>query len=857
MAIFKLDEVNKVNTTTKPESLSDRELSKMDDMILDKEYGMPTRRDGFSKFNTNNAGNTIKRLWSAPGTTNYIYVEVDAGSTHVVQRLQDGTGAGVTIKSGIADGDILDMATFKNTFYFVNKSGDVFSFDAGVFTTNNIQIEQPIIKGVIRTHHKNTGSLTADSEYQWILINVASDGSRSAPSQPFTHYPAATNINTTITGTNQAVRFDDIPVASDSRVVRKELFRTKANGTVFYFLATMPTGQTAYEDLSADTDLDLGSSVIYTDIPVAAEHIEVHKDRMFMANTTMTNKSVISPPTFNKGGALPSGWTASAAQDQDFELAGETTGSLDTSAVYMYRMVFLVANGIVSDYVDATYTTGVGENAITISRSQLSSVNKGEYSIQFYRTVGGGSIYYELPTPIVFTAAAYVDNVADSGLGSAYPSTAAITAFANAGGGQVTVTSNAHGLSNGNVVIITGTTNYNGTFAIANIAANTFEITATWVSNDATGTWSHNTIFLAPSRIVYSDLNQPAEFPALNFQEIQQDDGERITGIVDNGDVLMVFKETSIHQLYTQGSHFQWRAIKISDAIGCDETTSIQRAGAVIYFRYHKKAYKLSGGAITPIGLEFQSVLDDYTIYDTTYISTKNWYVMTSTVATGAISAFADAGSGKVTVTDTNHGLSNGQKITISGTTNYNGNFTISGVTTNTFAITDTWVANDATGTWIQSDMLVYDEKFGTFYKFNNGTNAYALVELWDGTFLVGGYADDFLLDYDSAATVDYASGGNIAIAPVLKSKVWSDDNGDNRLRKLNITYSSDASTVITLNNPQNSVNVTATDATTGVHNYRVPTDVMMGTLKLFNRLELTMSGSKDNLQTNKKGFEI
>ena len=81
------------------------------------------------------------------------------------------------------------------------------------------------------------------------------------------------------------------------------------------------------------------------------------------------------------------------------------------------------------------------------------------------------------------------------------------------------------------------------------------------------------------------------------------------------------------------------------------ENGSIQRAGEVIYFRYHKKAYKLAGGALTPIGLEFQSELDSYTVYDTTYISAKNWYVMTNT----------------------------------SGT-----------------------------------DMLVYDEKFGTFYKFNN-----------------------------------------------------------------------------------------------------------------------------------------
>lgn len=64
-----------------------------------------------------------------------------------------------------------------------------------------------------------------------------------------------------------------------------------------------------------------------------------------------------------------------------------------------------------------------------------------------------------------------------------------ITVWANPGGGKVTATSNGHGLSVGMSVLITGTINYNGTYVITNVTANTFRFTATWVADDAMGLW--------------------------------------------------------------------------------------------------------------------------------------------------------------------------------------------------------------------------------------------------------------------------------------------------------------------------------------------------------------------------------
>lgn len=86
----------------------------------------------------------------------------------------------------------------------------------------------------------------------------------------------------------------------------------------------------------------------------------------------------------------------------------------------------------------------------------------------------------------------------------------AITAFADAGGGDVTVTSAGHGLSDGETVVITGTTNYDGSYTISNTAADTFDITATWVATE-TGMWSAwqeivaSTAFSKSAGLVYLD----------------------------------------------------------------------------------------------------------------------------------------------------------------------------------------------------------------------------------------------------------------------------------------------------------------------------------------------------------------
>lgn len=52
-----------------------------------------------------------------------------------------------------------------------------------------------------------------------------------------------------------------------------------------------------------------------------------------------------------------------------------------------------------------------------------------------------------------------------------------------------------------------------------------------------------------PSRVYLSDLGSPESFPALNFIDINTNDGDVITGISEHLDSLVIFKERSIHVL--------------------------------------------------------------------------------------------------------------------------------------------------------------------------------------------------------------------------------------------------------------------------------------------------------------------
>ena len=124
------------------------------------------------------------------------------------------------------------------------------------------------------------------------------------------------------------------------------------------------------------------------------------------------------------------------------------------------------------DYIGADVLTNAAWTMTGADRKQVDMVGELEYTVR----VGDALLKPTISNPV-----AVIDgNVS-----------AAITAFADAGGGLITATSAAHGLTTGMTVTVTGSTvpAYDGTYPIRVTGPNTFTFSGAW-SATGTATWT-------------------------------------------------------------------------------------------------------------------------------------------------------------------------------------------------------------------------------------------------------------------------------------------------------------------------------------------------------------------------------
>jgi len=167
------------------------------------------------------------------------------------------------------------------------------------------------------------------------------------------------------------------------------------------------------------------------------------------------------------------------------------TPSLDLDVVYRCGY-FRLTDDTGPDTGDGTKWDGVaGVVATDVSEAIITVINPAgtQTDIDVTTTITGAG---PITTDVALGdhAGTYLDGLYNL-LYKIKTGTFAITAYADYSGtvvGTVNVTAAAHGLATGEYVIITGSTNYNGTFQITRIGANNFYITATWVADDGAST---------------------------------------------------------------------------------------------------------------------------------------------------------------------------------------------------------------------------------------------------------------------------------------------------------------------------------------------------------------------------------
>lgn len=123
------------------------------------------------------------------------------------------------------------------------------------------------------------------------------------------------------------------------------------------------------------------------------------------------------------------------------------------------------------------------------------------------------------------------------------------------------------------------------------------------------------------SRIRWSDINTPNSFPALNYIDVEPDDGDRIVSVISFDDSVYIFKKRSVYRMVITGldgpDAFIIRPVLRN--VGAWAKNSVRVVpGQGIFFLAQNTLYQLSnsqaaslnGGGLEPIGDPIQRTFD-------------------------------------------------------------------------------------------------------------------------------------------------------------------------------------------------------------------------------------------------------
>lgn len=577
----------KLNEATAPSLLKNEELTKLEDCVLDEELGRPLKRGGWEQHNTNAAASTILSLHEAvTPTKNYLL----AGANNQLYKSENGTGAWTSVTT--KGTPPYRMQAYADEFIFTD--GNVAPFIVSgdeLAAVNDLEIERPDIEasmlysGISTLPLINAGTgLTPNAYYKYIMVYVTATGEVSPPSMPFTNCYNSNHNYTSKEVTTELgivlsyiVGFGNLPVSSDSRVTTKYIYRTMANGDVYYFHSSLENWETSFADPKPDSELG-SESFNFLNCPSSAKYISIHKERIIFGNLTRAVKNWVAP-TYSK---MTTSNFSVRVDDTDYTFtnnsstmrgvkdcyATNTVGATLPEGSYIYRFVFLDTEGITSDVLDTNEVTVTSPNnsiVIPVIPSLTSDFNTVTRA-SVYRSNDSGSTFglifsYDPRRKPEDDSYFYDSGYVDEG-------DTASTAYAST---QTTDTEKCG--------------------------------------------------------IAFGEIGQPATFLLENIRNIFPDDGDEITGIYDDQDGILVFKTRSICKIYTNGSPDNWRLVKIATNIGCSEPNSLIKYGNTYVFVSNGEIYKyVTGQGYENIGVEIRDSLAGVTAWHSS-MANDRWYI--------------------------------------------------------------------------------------------------------------------------------------------------------------------------------------------------------------------------------------
>ena len=141
-----LNGFNKVDESISPERLPKGTLQSLLNMILDGEGLLPTKRNGFTRYNTNVLGSDAKSIHEVKDEDGDTYLLASNGT--LLSKSLAGTGAWSDVKTGLTTGLRTKIANYNSQIIVTNGTDAPFVLEGSGFgTVNNLALETPDMQG--------------------------------------------------------------------------------------------------------------------------------------------------------------------------------------------------------------------------------------------------------------------------------------------------------------------------------------------------------------------------------------------------------------------------------------------------------------------------------------------------------------------------------------------------------------------------------------------------------------------------------------------------------------------------------------------------------------------------------------